>query len=185
MSDIFFASDHHFDHARVIEYSGRPFADVNEMNETMIDNHNKVVKPSDRCYFLGDFSLGPEDRAIEFVKRLNGQKFLTFGNHDKRLRKNKEFLGHWIWARDLESISVGEQKIMLCHYPMLTWAHSHRGAWDLHGHSHGSLKEDPGAFRVDVGVDCWDYTPVSFEDLQKKMSTKTFVPIDHHGNRGE
>jgi calcineurin-like phosphoesterase family protein len=58
---------------------------------------------------------------------------------------------------------------------------SHRGAWQLHGHSHGSLTPDAWSRRADVGVDCWSYMPVSFEELQKHMATKRFRPVDHHG----
>ncbi len=185
MNDIFFTADTHYDHKRIIEFSERPFDNLDEMNEIRVKNWNDRVKPGDRVYHLGDFSLGPEDRAVAFSKRLMGQKFYIFGNHDKRLRKNKDFLSQWVWAKDLDHITIGDQKIVLCHYPFLTWAGSHRGAWDLHGHSHGSLKDDPGSLRVDVGVDCFNYAPVSFEEIQVLMKKKEFVPVDHHGRRDE
>jgi calcineurin-like phosphoesterase family protein len=180
--DVFFVSDTHFDHARVIEYSKRPFADVDEMNEAIIDNWNRVVRPGDRVYHLGDFSFArrPED-SIAFAKRLTGQKYLVFGNHDKRLRDHQEFLRQWVWTKDLAQIEIDGQKIILCHYAMITWNQSHRGSFQLHGHSHGSLPEDKHALRVDVGVDCWNYEPVSFEQVKAKMATKDYQPIDHHG----
>lgn len=180
---VFFTADLHFDHTNIIKYSERPFASLEEMNETMVRNWNDTVQPGDLVYCLGDFSLGDEDRAVAFAKRLMGQKYLIFGNHDRSLRKNKDFLAQWIWAKDLAQIEIGAQKIILCHYAFVTWNQSHRGSWNLHGHSHGSLKPDQGALRADVGVDCWNYTPVSFEELAKVMSKKTFKPVDHHGDR--
>ncbi len=178
---IWFTSDQHYSHKNIIEYSKRPFADVKEMNEAMVQRWNEVVRPGDLVYSLGDFCLGDEEDAVKYAKRLIGQKYLVYGNHDKRLRKNKDFNAQWIWQKDYAKIEVGNQKIILCHFPFLTWDGSHKGNWNLHGHSHGSLPDDPNALRLDVGVDCWDYYPVSFEELQKRMSKKEYRPIDHHG----
>jgi calcineurin-like phosphoesterase family protein len=71
--------------------------------------------------------------------------------------------------------------IVMCHYAMRVWNRSHRGAWMLYGHSHGSLPDDPGALSIDVGVDCHDYTPISHDDIGRIMAKKTWKPIDHHG----
>jgi calcineurin-like phosphoesterase family protein len=182
---VWFTSDTHFGHGNVIKYSGRPFADVNEMNEKLVLNWNANVKPGDVVYHLGDFALCDAERAIAIVKRLAGQKYLVFGNHDKALRKDKDFLGHWIWTKDMTDITVGSQRIVLAHYAMRVWNQSHRGAWQLHGHSHGSLKEEPHLLQCDVGVDCWNQRPVSFEELAAKMAKKEYKPVDHHGRHDE
>ncbi|WP_237730162.1 hypothetical protein [Chryseobacterium gleum] len=50
--------------------------------------------------------------------------------------------------------SNGKQKIILFHYAMRTWNDSHRGVWQLYGHSHGTLPDDEKALSFDVGVDC-------------------------------
>jgi calcineurin-like phosphoesterase family protein len=73
------------------------------------------------------------------------------------------------------------QKIILCHYAMKVWNESHHGTWQLYGHSHGSLPEDPNARQTDVGVDSWNYTPVSMEQLNILMAKKKWKPIDRHG----
>ena len=185
MSRVWFTSDTHFGHANVIKYSDRPFSDVVEMDEMIVKAWNERVQPGDLVYHLGDFALSKPSHAIRLAKRLLGQKYLIFGNHDKRLRKDKEFLKEWIWARDLEQITIDGQKITLCHFAMVTWNKSHHGAWQLHGHSHGSLPDDPHALRLDVGVDCWGYAPVSFEEIRMRMGKKTFRPIDHHGRDDE
>jgi len=179
--NIFFTSDTHYGHANVIKYSNRPFQDVDEMNEMMIKNWNDVVRPGDLVYHLGDFAFTTLEKATEIARRLNGQKYLVFGNHDKRLRKERDFLAQWVWAKDFAEIKVGDQKIVLCHYAMLVWNQSHRGAWNLHGHSHGNLPVDKHALRIDVGVDCWDYEPVSYDEIADVMSEREFRPVDHHG----
>ena len=179
---VHFSSDSHYGHRNILTYSKRPFDNVEEHDEMLIKNWNDVVEPGDLIYHLGDFALCDVTRATAIAKRLHGTKYLIFGNHDKRLRKDAAFCSQWIWCRDLTSIEVGDQKIVLCHYALRTWHGSHRGAWSLYGHSHGSLKDDPYSLSLDVGVDCWDYTPVSFETIRQRMAKKTFRPVDHHGD---
>lgn len=177
----FFTSDPHFGHARVIGFCKRPFANVDEMNEALVARWNAVVTPRDSVYILGDVALCKPEVALRFVARLAGQKFLVFGNHDKANRRHYERSGQFGWCRDLASIRVGEQAITLCHFPLLTWDKAHHGSWNLHGHCHGSLKPDVRSLRLDVGVDCFDYTPVELSAVAAIMSKRAFKPVDHHG----
>ena len=50
-NNIFFTSDTHFGHANIIKYAHRPYAEVDEMNKTLIDNWNSVVSNEDLGYF--------------------------------------------------------------------------------------------------------------------------------------
>ena len=47
-------------------------------------------------------------------------------------------------------------KVVMCHYPMVTWNQKPRGSVMLHGHSHGKL-DDYNAqsmdLRFDIGID--------------------------------
>jgi calcineurin-like phosphoesterase family protein len=52
---------------------------------------------------------------------------------------------------------------------MRSWDKSHYASWCLFGHHHGSLELYGLSF--DVGVDCWNFFPVSLEQIDKKMST--------------
>jgi calcineurin-like phosphoesterase family protein len=179
---VYFTSDQHYHHVRIIDYSKRPFKDVEAMNEGLIDNYNSVVKDGDLVYHLGDFGFGRGNEVENVLRRLKGQKYLIFGNHDKDLRSKKELLDrYFIWARDYAEIEVEKQKIILCHYSFRVWRGSHRGAWNLYGHSHGSLYDDPNMLSLDVGVDPQNYFPISFEQVKALMSKKTWKPIDHHG----
>jgi calcineurin-like phosphoesterase family protein len=184
VSNTFFTSDQHFGHGRVIEYSNRPFKDADEMDEMLIQNYNAVVRPGDLVYHLGDFSFHKLERTVQIAKRLVGQKYLLFGNHDRRSRKEPKFLSQFVWAKDLAQVDGPDGvKVILCHYAMLTWNHSHHGSWQLHGRSHGSLPVDTRTRRQDVGVDVWGYTPVSIDVLAKEMATREWEPVDHHGTR--
>ena len=171
----FFTSDNHFGHTNIIKYTDRPFSSVEEMNETMIRNWNNVVTDEDTIYHLGDFafSRNPE----QFSYRLNGVKILIKGNHDKRLPGGFQ---EWYPYRE---VTINKQSIVLFHYAMRVWNRGHYGAWQLYGHSHGSLPDDPNARSLDVGVDCHNFTPISFEQLILIMNKKNFKPIDHHTER--
>ena len=164
MPETFFTADHHFGHARIIEHCKRPFADVDEMTEVMIARWNAVVGPHDDVYHLGDFAFRMKPEALERVfRRLRGRKHLIVGNHDdkhvRRLAWSSE-------PKDRRQVRVpGEALPVICdHYSMRTWPKSHYGAVHLYGHSHGNL---PGIGRsLDVGVDCWDFRPVTLAELR-------------------
>lgn len=51
-------------------------------DEMIIDNWNKVVKPTDIVWFLGDFAMGNRTNIKSFISRLNGHKRMIMGNHD-------------------------------------------------------------------------------------------------------
>lgn len=171
----FFTSDTHFGHVNIIKYCNRPFTSVEEMDNTLIHNWNAIVRPEDTVYHLGDFAVGGGP-AAPYLRRLNGTIHFCLGNHDKRLvSAYSGFIPH------VKEVSAENQKIVLCHYAMKVWNGSHKGDWQLYGHSHGTLPDDPTALSCDVGVDCWNYFPVSMEQLRAKMKTKTYKPVDHHG----
>ncbi len=78
-------SDTHFNHKNIIQYCGRPFNSIEDMNEGLICNWNNKVAHDDLVYHLGDFSLTSNKEFVtEIVKRLNGQIILIMGNHDQK-----------------------------------------------------------------------------------------------------
>ena len=178
MKKTYFIADTHFGHKNIIRYSNRPFASVREMDETLIENWNNKVSKDSTVYHLGDFCFGRTyEDTIRYSSRLNGTIHLIKGNHDK----HRQFTHHTFDSiRDIAEINVYGQKITLYHYACRTWNCSHHGAWMLYGHSHGSLQDDPNALSFDVGVDCHNYTPLSFDDVADIMATKKFVSVDHH-----
>ena len=188
MTDLF-TSDPHIGHKNIIRYCDRPFADVNEMNEAIIANHNAVVGPNDTIYYLGDLFFCGKGYALKVMARLNGKKHLILGNHDKMIKKNLdefgkhfEFIGDYLEIRVQDSDAArGSQLICLSHYAHKVWNGSHNLSWNLYGHSHGSLPDDPNALQMDVGVDCNNFMPFTYADIKKRMAKKTFTALDHHG----
>ena len=179
--NVWFTADHHFGHANVIKPAERPFKSVEEMDAEMVRRWNEVVRKGDRVYVLGDLSFHRPGRTREIVQSLEGQKYWIRGNHDSdQVVKHVEDL--FVWVKDLYTLKIkdpgrpgGRQKIVLCHYSMRVWDSAHYGAWQLYGHSHGSLPDDPKKPSTDVGVDCWDFQP-----LRAHLDQRPFVPVDHH-----
>lgn len=176
--EIWFSGDYHAYHNNIIKYTNRPFNNWWEMNEALIANHNAIVKPGDDFYHNGDFSLGQPGKTIEFLKRLNGKKYMIAGNHDKALR-NIEVQQYYEWLKDYFRLTVqdknargGNQIIILCHYAFRVWDQSHRGSWNLFAHNHGKLPDNPKSLSIDVGVDCHGYRPISYYEIKEIMAKK-------------
>jgi calcineurin-like phosphoesterase family protein len=200
---LFFSSDLHLGHRNIIKYCKRPFLfdaslgyvdgnlDVRAMNTALINNWNRVVKPTDTAYIIGDVSFFKDIRDTHrALDALNGTKHLIRGNHDKSMAP--ETLAKFASVQDYLEINVpdktiprGRQMIVLSHYAFRVWDKSHYGSWNLYGHSHGSLPDDPNALAIDVGVDCHDYTPISYEQVKAIMATKKWKPADYHGEANE
>lgn len=161
--NTFFTADTHFGHTNIIKYCQRPFKDAHEMNSELIRRWNEAVQPGDTVYHVGDFAFGNAAMQQQIRHQLNGSIYVIRGNHDEQLDESM-----FESVRDYAEIKVEGQKIVLFHYGMRTWHHDLRGTWMLYGHSHGSLA--PYGKSLDVGVDCWNFTPVSFAQLEKTIS---------------
>ena len=164
-TNVFFTADHHFGHANIIRFENRPFKDLKEMNEEMIRRWNSVVK-DEVVFILGDFCLSGKGQWRYLLERLNGRKYLIEGNHDKSIPEGFEKV------TPMMNLLVGEQRITLCHYPMLSWYLSGYGSWQLHGHIHSKPDPFPHPNRFNVSVEMWDYYPVSFEQLLKESKIR-------------
>lgn len=189
---LWFSSDFHLNHGNIIKYSHRPFSSVEDMNKTIIDNCNAVIKSNDTFYFLGDWAFTNNGRissAIEFAEQINCKKIhFILGNHDHAVRRNKEQLVKdriFLSVQDFLELDVSgyteaTSKIVLCHYALRVWNKSHYGTYHLYAHSHGSLADDPHSRSFDCGVDTNNFRPYSLDDVIQRMSLKQWKPIDHY-----
>lgn len=164
------------------------------MNEEMVLRWNNRVTDRDEVFIIGDFTLGNYEMARVWLDRLNGKIFVVPSiGHDRK----------WVRQYNLEQ-KQDHQKIkikmlspihrlkdeghtlILCHYPLLTWENSFHGAIHLHGHEHGRqgvmgwsgdyAEASEPAFRVDVGVDNWDFRPITLEEIMRKARRMGFAP---------
>lgn len=162
---IYFISDTHFYHYNIIQYCDRPFNDIETMNDYMIKKWNSVVTNDDTVYFLGDFGFGDKDMLTSICNQLNGRKIMLRGNHDYRRGKQS-------W-RDIGFEEVYDKKIEFKDNIILS--HEPKNVDDsminIHGHIHNiPLSKD---FNQDnhfcVSVEMIDYTPITLDDILKRM----------------
>lgn len=170
MANIFFISDTHFGHTGVCLFTRddgtklRPWDDPNEMDEALIENWNKVVRPADKVYHLGDVVINR--KSLKTLALLHGDMVLIKGNHDIfRLQEYTEFF------RDIRGYHVMNGMI-LSHIPIHEESIGRFGV-NIHGHLHYRrvLKDgviDPRYFNV--SVEQIDYTPISIDELRKRVT---------------
>lgn len=174
---IWFTSDTHFGHTKVLEYDKRPFATGEEHDNALLANHNSVVSPGDHVYHLGDVSFSRE-RVLWWLKNANGYKHLIRGNHDD---KGAWPLTEWDSKHEALYLRVEGQRIYLSHYACRTWRNSGHGSFHLYGHSHGGLESRPWGRSMDVGVMCHNYFPVSLDTVVERLSAREIHNhLDHH-----
>lgn len=180
-----FTSDLHFFHNAILGFCNRPWASVEEMNEGLIERWNRVVKPQDDVWSLGDFSFGKIDQTIEIMKRLNGNIRLVHGNHDQQMRNHASSLlkeGLIKEHHEYKEIKISNKTICLFHYRIMGHNKCHYGSWHLHGHHHSKLP--PYGKSVDVGIDSqWilpeiPYRPFHYEEIKAVLDQQPI--LEHH-----
>lgn len=188
-----------------------------QMDEQLIENINAVVPADATLWHLGDFAFC---RRVAEVKRYRDaikckDIRLIWGNHDKRKTYppglfQAYYESMMIYVFNDRTLTEAEihadrqlrkklrralskktvQPIALSHYAQVVWAGSHKGWFQLYGHSHGGLRKwmrrhMPNALSMDVGVDCNNFAPLSYSQildvLRRKRETKPKHAVDHHG----
>lgn len=154
MPDTWLTADLHLKHKNILRFQpNREFDVLQDHDEIVIDNWNKVVRPQDDIWFLGDFCFGSQTTSLEFLNRLNGHIYFIIGNHDTKTIRNinfvkqLSFLGYYHELKGFHKLPI-----ILSHYPMCSWNRSYHRAWHFHGHTHGTLN-NYNLRRLDVGID--------------------------------
>lgn len=152
---IWFGSDFHFGHNRIIEFSNRPFKDLKEMGDYFLDSFYTLTKPKDTIYLLGDIVFYDHSGVLGAIKIMSetGRNFhLIAGNHDDKRTRNHSC---WKSVHDYLDLKVDKHRIALCHYPIESWRMMGYGGLHFHGHTHGNLSHESvyKTNRLDVGYD--------------------------------
>jgi calcineurin-like phosphoesterase family protein len=153
MTNIFMTGCTHYGHSNIIKLCNRPFNSVEEMDEQLIENHNKVVGKNDIVYHHGDFAYRSRVDSAAILKRLTGRIILIQGNHDPVL-----------WGQHIVELKINKQLIVMCHYPIEEWNGYYRGAIHTHCHTH-STQLVSAERRFNVGVDACNFAPIALEEL--------------------
>ena len=177
----YFTADLHLNHGNIIKQCNREFDNVEDMNEAIVVNCNKVVSPKDRLFIVGDVSLGKVKKStmldtLSLVGRLNGRKFLIRGNHDYKV--TKVLSPYFEKVRDIMDIKVvdtdskhGYNRVIMMHYALRTWPGQFYGSWSIYGHSHGNLPQIDN-FSMDVGIDTHpEFRPYSYDEIKQKFAS--------------
>lgn len=183
----YWTSDLHFGHKNILNYDGRPWSTVEEMEVALIKNINDTVKADDELYILGDITLHSKPAVIiDLMNRIHCKnKFLIKGNHDTI---KSDAVNCFTWIKDYyrlkfqtdekemenlpESlktiIRLNKYKIrfVMSHFPMCSWDGKERGDFHLFGHVHNnghSCCQYPT--KINVGIMCNNFFPFSVKDI--------------------
>lgn len=164
---IYYTSDTHFGHKKIINYENRPFKNEEEMNQELIKKWNSKVKTDDHIYILGDVVFKD---AKKILKELNGHKHLIIGNHDGKLLKDNQIREVFDTIDIYKEIKDGDNTVILFHYPIAVWDKMQYGAYHLYGHIHSRMELVEGKLNdraFNVGTDVNDYEPKTLKELIK------------------
>lgn len=179
-SNIFFASDTHFGHRKIVEGfgsensgthseegAGRPFATIEKHDEILVQNWNSVVRPQDTVWHLGDVLLG--NTNFEILSRLNGHIKLILGNHDT-WAKIQEYMKYF---KRIEAYTTMGKDILVSHIPVHSCELKTRFKANIHGHRHHDPEPgnaDPRYFNV--SMEAINYTPIAYEEIRKQLKER-------------
>ena len=169
MTQIWFTADLHFHHKNILKHcpqrgvvGGFDAEDVESHDKWLIEKWNSTIGKKDIVYIIGDFAFGSPEHVKKLLGKLNGQKFLILGNHDK---SSDHLDGYFKQITQMKCVTFKKSNydfldedfmVYMCHYPMITWPSKHYGCVECHGHCHNRLtdyNEESPDLRMDVGID--------------------------------
>jgi calcineurin-like phosphoesterase family protein len=156
MSELFLISDTHFGHKKILEFEkeSRIFSSIEEHDEALISNWNRVVGKKDVIWHLGDVLFGASSFSV--LPRLNGIKRLILGNHDSYpSSRYLEFFNSLHGSAEIRDY-------LLTHIPVHE-SQFRRAKGNIHGHLHSrSIGDDR---YINVSADRINLTPIAFDSL--------------------
>jgi calcineurin-like phosphoesterase family protein len=209
--NIWITSDTHFGHAgivrgtthwRIMDADGnkivpldavRDFDTVEEMNEMMISNINDCVGEHDTLFHMGDWSFGGFENISEFRYRINCKNIhFIIGNHDHHIESNKDNIRRFFASvNSYNEVNVahksGNLKLVLCHYPIVSWNNMRKNSYMIHGHQH--LKGDQrfgNGKRMDVGM-CGhpEFRPYNLDEIVEILRNSESYEIENRSKEGK
>lgn len=180
---LWFYSDPHVDHDSLVKGSEKhpvpargKFKDARECWEQFVEAHNRLVKPQDHTYCLGDFAFDKRN-IVPYAKMLNGHRRIILGNHDvHEMKLYAEAFGKVCAMREFAGM-------LFTHIPIAPW--SMRWRANVHGHSHESKPlfytgSNPfaegfvkSAQYVNISLENIHYRPVSLEQIEQWLKVQS------------
>lgn len=204
--NVFFWSDLHLGHrcngwAEPL-YVKRGFQTLEEHDSALVSRWNEKITHESIVFNLGDMLFGDKgfQRLSSYFEMLNFKTmYLSFGNHTAGTKQVFESIeGNVLQVNSEKTVIfcpnyfeaiVNGTYCILSHYAIASFNKQGKGAFMIHGHSHGNLyNSEMGkvlyrARIMDVGVENCPY-PISFRELKNKFKNEP-VSFDHHGKSVE
>ena len=178
MNNIFAISDPHLSHKNVLKYSHRPFSSIEEHDETIIENWNEVIRPNDIVIIDGDFSFASVNKTKVYLSRLNGNKIMVVGDHDKQIWQCRECFKE---ITKYHTLTYKDKFICIFHWCIRAWQRSHYNSYHLFGHSHETLPPIGKSWDVGVDTECPEighknFYPYNMDEILQIMDMRPNNP---------
>lgn len=162
---IFFTGNLQFGRPSAIKEFKRPFANVDEMNEALVQNWNSVVTDEDVVYVIGNFAWDPTT-AEEMLALLNGQILIVPGEMEHPIEELDDNDNMPDGTSLTEQIfTCEEDKVTVSYWPLMEWPHKSEGHYLFFGYPNPKYKTDHKKKLVNVACDFWAYKPQSFDSI--------------------
>ena len=169
---VWVTSDTHFGHEGIIKHCNRPFENVKEMDEYIIEKWNSMIHRHDHVYIVGDFAFNNHSK---YISALKGKKHLIVGSHDSM---SSSCLSRFVTVSEQKQIKYKGRYYILSHCPLRTWEGAQKGNVQLFGHCHNRMKTYNLSF--DIGMDTNNYLPYNMEDIKKIVDEREKVMKSQH-----
>lgn len=164
LDNVFLASDLHLNHENIIKYCNRPFNNVFDMNKTLVNNWNNIIKNDNVVLFLGDLAFKD---PYQWLEKLNGKIYLVKGNHDKRSKLD---------GYNYITVIYNKMKFLLIHDPDSVSSYFKKwNEWIIHGHHHNNHPDkypfiNKKKKTMNISIELTDYKPISFRKIIEEIT---------------
>jgi calcineurin-like phosphoesterase family protein len=172
MHNNFFIGCTHWGHSNILKFTdkegnllrGKIFSTIEEHDEVIVQNWNKIVRSVDKVYHLGDVVINR--RCLPILSRLNGRKVLVKGNHD--IFHLKDYIPYF---EDIVAYKVlPNSGIIFSHVPLHPQQFEGRFKWNGHAHLHQNIIND--LKYINLCVEHINYTPIELEEVLQKLKER-------------
>lgn len=168
INKIFIIADTHFGDKNIITYENRPFEDITQMDNIMIELWNKVVSKDDTVFHLGDVGNYDLNKMKNIINKLNGNKILIKGNHDKHFS-----IREWMDCgfNEVYNYSIIYNEFIVMQHEPPQYINNATPFFYLYGHVHSTdMYKTITRHSACVSAERWDYTPVDLEEITRRVN---------------
>ena len=164
-----------FGRGNIIRKNKRPFGNVQDMNEEMVQRWNAVVSNDDVVIHLGNFAWDPTT-AEEVLDVLNFKQLwiLPAENDQAILEMNRTQMlpdGVKIVNRIFEQNQINAT---FAYWPMVEWPSKTKGNYLFYGYYGKKYKPDHKKKMINMACEFWNYTPQNISSLMRLFEDEDF-----------